>query len=232
MAGKIGKNIAGLVGLGQEAYHHNKEKKAAAAAGDNELSSDPLSGSDVEDDEDDWIADDAQQQLRPEEAGEKKESTEQVIEWFKQRHPTVQQPMSPAGRLPAPVIIPQKRPDMRSRGFVRAYAPALDAYGVDQAAFLDFIDGFHKEINKHGYFNAANIAVAIGAMAYVTSVVPSVAIHFGAMAVHISIEAGRRLYISKKSNSYIDEMNAYYFQPRGLYAKIVGHLKHHYTKPN
>ena len=101
------------------------------------------------------------------------------------------------------------------------YAPALAACGVDQAAFLDFIDGFHKEITKHGYFNASNIAVALSAMSYTLSVAPSAVVHFSAMAVHISIETGRRLYISKKTNSYIDEINAVYFQPRGLYAMIV-----------
>ena len=220
MAGKIGKGIAGIVGLGQEAYHHNKAKKEAASGNETNLSGEPSSSIDIED-EDDWIADDAQQQLRPEEGDEKKESTEQIVEWFKRRHPPPKQPLSRTIRLPAPVIIPQKRPDMRSRGFVRAYAPALDSCGVDQNAFLDFIDGFHKEINKHGYFNATNIAVALSAVSYTLSVAPSAIVHFSAMAVHISIEAGRRLYISKKSNSYIDEMNAYYFQPRGLYAMIV-----------
>lgn len=135
--------------------------------------------------------------------------------------PPPRQQLPQTGRLPAPVIIPQKRPDMRSRGFVRAYAPAIDSCGVDQDAFLDFIEGFHKEINKHGYFNATNIAVALSAMSYTLSVAPSAVVHFSAMAVHISIEASRRLYISKKSNSYIDEIIACYFQPRGLYAMIV-----------
>lgn len=41
------------------------------------------------------------------------------------------------------------------------------------------------------------------------------------MTVHLSIETGRRLYISKKENSYIDEVNEKYFRPRGLYAMIV-----------
>ena len=41
------------------------------------------------------------------------------------------------------------------------------------------------------------------------------------MAVHLSIETGRRLYISKKENSYLDEVNEKYFRPRGLYAMIV-----------
>jgi hypothetical protein len=88
MAGKIGKGIAGIVGLGQEAYHHNKAKKEAATGNDTDLSGDPPSGIEIEEDEDDWIAGDAQQQLFPEQTHEKKESTEQIVEWFKQRHPS------------------------------------------------------------------------------------------------------------------------------------------------
>ena len=212
MAGRIGKGVASLVGLAQEAHAHNKEKKEAAALASTQSDASLPTANDVEvdEDEDDWIADDAQQQLHSREPEE-----------FKKRHPPPKNPIAPMARLPAPVIIPQRRPDMKSRGFVRAYARALAACGVDQNAFLDFIDGFHKEITKHGYFNASNIAVALSAMSYTLSVAPSAVVHFSAMAVHISIETGRRLYISKKTNSYIDEINAAYFQPRGLYAMIV-----------
>lgn len=222
MAGRIGKGIASVVGLGQEAYQHHKEKKEAASNSELQVpSDDPPAYSDIEDDEDDWVADEAQQQLNPEDEDDKKESTEQIIEWFKKRHPDPAGPISKTGRLPGPVIIPQKRPDMKSRGFVRAYAPALESCGVDKGAFLDFIEGFTKEINKQGYFHASNIAVGLSVTAYTAAVAPSAIVHFTAMAVHISIETGRRLYISKQHNSYIDEMNAHYFQPRGLYAMIV-----------
>lgn len=34
-------------------------------------------------------------------------------------------------RLPCPVIIPQRRPESRDRGFVRAYAPNLVDSGID-----------------------------------------------------------------------------------------------------
>ena len=224
MAGRIGKGIAGIVGLGQEAYHHNKEKKAAASAGQTQPSVEQrIDDDNIDDDEDNWLADDVQQQLHPDHTEDEKESTEKIVEWFKHRHPSTQQPVTRTGRLPAPVVIPQRRPEMRSRGFVKAYAPAMDSCGVDQAAFLDFLEGFHKEIKKHGVFNATNIAVALSAMAYTLSVAPSAIVHFTAMAVHISIETGRRLYISKKQNSYIDDMNEYYFQPRGLYAMIVSY---------
>ena len=46
------------------------------------------------------------------------------------------------GSLPCPVIIPQRRPGSRSRGFVRAYAPDLENCGITQPMFLDFLDQF------------------------------------------------------------------------------------------
>jgi hypothetical protein len=47
-------------------------------------------------------------------------------------------------RLPCPVIIPQRRPGSKKRGFVRAYAPALADCGISQDVFLKFISDFHK----------------------------------------------------------------------------------------
>ena len=124
MAGRIGKGVASLIGLVQEAHAQNKEKKEAAALAssqpDSNLPPASISEDEVDEDDDDWIADDAQQQLHPLEPDDKEESIEQVVEWFKKRHPTPEKCSKPSGRLPAPVIVPQKRPDMRSRGFVRA----------------------------------------------------------------------------------------------------------------
>ena len=48
------------------------------------------------------------------------------------------------GGLPCPVIIPQRRPENQSRGWIRAYAPALMDCGIDQRQFLSFLDGFNE----------------------------------------------------------------------------------------
>jgi hypothetical protein len=64
MAGRIGKGITGIVGLGQEAYHHKKEKKAAASAAQAQPAGDQRTDDediDVDDDECNWLADDVQQ---------------------------------------------------------------------------------------------------------------------------------------------------------------------------
>ena len=47
-------------------------------------------------------------------------------------------------RLTCPVIIPQRRPGSKSRGFMRAYAPVLADYDINEETFLDFLKTFHK----------------------------------------------------------------------------------------
>jgi hypothetical protein len=47
--------------------------------------------------------------------------------------------------LPLPIILPQRRPNSKRRGFVRAYAPDLWQYkGINQQTFLNFLEEFHK----------------------------------------------------------------------------------------
>lgn len=62
--------------------------------------------------------------------------------------PTLPRSSSPSitarGRLTCPVIIPQRRPENKERGFIRAYAPALLECGIDQATFLNFIDSLNQ----------------------------------------------------------------------------------------
>lgn len=53
-------------------------------------------------------------------------------------------PPGPKTKLPFPVIIPQRRPGAKRRGFVRAYAPVLQDCGIGQDVFLKFISDFHK----------------------------------------------------------------------------------------
>lgn len=48
--------------------------------------------------------------------------------------------------LELPVIIPQRRPRTRSRGWLRGYAPALGGCQIDQDMFFSFLEGFDAEI--------------------------------------------------------------------------------------
>lgn len=64
----------------------------------------------------------------------------------------------PLGRLQHPVMLPQRRPKDRSRGFIRAYAPLLQDCGIDQATWLSFLDNFQKSSAANPWLNAINLA--------------------------------------------------------------------------
>ena len=55
-------------------------------------------------------------------------------------------PTAPVGTLQLPVILPQRRPGNKRRGFVQAYAPMLEQAGIGEAAFLSFCDYFEQAI--------------------------------------------------------------------------------------
>ncbi|KAK7697869.1 hypothetical protein SLS64_013122 [Diaporthe eres] len=68
-------------------------------------------------------------------------------------------------RLSRVVVIPQRRPSDRARGFVRAYAPDLLRCGISQETFLQFIDGLNKSVASNAAVEAVNIAgEAVGAI--------------------------------------------------------------------
>lgn len=125
------------------------------------------------------------------------------------------------GQLPMPVVLPQRRPKMNTRGFVRAYAPVLMECDIDQTMWMDFLNGFHKAIKMSPVFHATNGAIAAGAVALQVAAGPSIAIHLAALAIHLSVEASRRGYTQYQTNKYIDAMNEELFKPRGLYAMIM-----------
>ena len=51
---------------------------------------------------------------------------------------------TPPPRLSCPVVIPQRRPGSKGRGFMRAYAPVLSDYDISEDFFLAFLKTFHK----------------------------------------------------------------------------------------
>jgi hypothetical protein len=46
--------------------------------------------------------------------------------------------------LPCPVVLPQRRPHKKARGFVRAYAPVLMEAGIDQDTWISFINDWDE----------------------------------------------------------------------------------------
>ena len=81
----------------------------------------------------------------------------------------------PPNRLKYPVIIPQRRPNDRERGFIRAYAPDLMHCGIDQATFIDFLDGFGLPTAEVVAMEGAKLTVDVVDV-FLTPIAPGVSI--------------------------------------------------------
>ena len=140
------KGIGSLIGLATEAHAHHKEKKAAeqgaAATTEPPAYTTSQDSEPEEPDDEDWALDDASVELST--SGKyvdghlpSKAPISSIVE--------VGPLPSSIKPLPCPVILPQRRPQSKSRGFVRAYAPILgECKGIDEATFLQFLDEFYK----------------------------------------------------------------------------------------
>jgi hypothetical protein len=95
-------------------------------------------------------------------------------------------------QLSAPVVLPQRRPKNRDRGFIRAYAPALNECGIDQDMFIDFLNTAEKACQASPWLNAINLA-AIGTMwmPSVTGIAVSIAIQI-TTDIAIAVEGRRK----------------------------------------
>lgn len=166
--------------------------------------------SEVEDeDEEDWARDDTQDQLP---AGEEQhpnqsstlaslfngpQGVERFVANFLHQHPAP--PVGTTYPLDYPVVLPQRRPQSRSRGFVRAYAPELMEAGVDQAAFLDFLDGFEAGAKGEGVFYAANVATLMSSVSVAAATaLPTPFVLLTSLAIQLTIDTSRRGYESNK----------------------------------
>ncbi|KAK5110302.1 hypothetical protein LTR62_006155 [Meristemomyces frigidus] len=117
--------------------------------------------------------------------------------------------------LPLPVILPQRRPGTKARGFVRAYAPVLDDSGIDQETFMSFLDNFDKSSKASPVFTVIQISAAIAGFA------PSVIAMAVTTVVQIAARTGAEIQTRQRSNHYLDQMNEELFKPNGLYAFIM-----------
>ena len=118
-------------------------------------------------------------------------------------------------KLPFPVILPQRRPGTKTRGFVRAYSPILQESGVSQDAFLGFLKDLHKAAQASPIFDVVMIATAL-ASAY-----PDPVIGLGIQAVQVAVGIGQEIQERYRTNRFLTQANKEIFIPKGLYAMIV-----------
>lgn len=177
------KGVAAGIGLASESIHHHKEKKRekklaesdANPRENNSAASLPNirdQGDETpreEGDEEQWQLDEAQEEIVPQtsQGQEKKKSTRNltvIVEEFVCKYPPPHYgyPVAVPRLLALPVILPQRRPKGRSRGFIRAYAPVLADCGIDQAMFLDFLETFNQATEASPWINAINLAGIAG----------------------------------------------------------------------
>jgi hypothetical protein len=107
--------------------------------------------------------------------------------------------------LPCPVILPQRRPHKRARGFVRAYAPVLADTGIDQDTFLKFLKNLHKSSQ------ASPIFKIIGISAGIAGLTPSIIAMVVCTSVEVAARAGAEVQRRYRTNDFLDQMNASLF---------------------
>ena len=121
----------------------------------------------------------------------------------------------PSQKIPFPVILPQRRPGTKARGFVRAYAPVLQDAGIDQDAFISFLKNFHKAAQASPIFDVIMIATGIASM------FPDLVVDLSIQAAEIAIGIAQEVQKRWRTNKFLDQANRDIFIPKGLFALIV-----------
>ncbi|KPM44469.1 hypothetical protein AK830_g2093 [Neonectria ditissima] len=124
-------------------------------------------------------------------------------------------PPTPLQRLPCPVIIPQRRPRNKTRGFVRAYAPVLQNCGVGQDVFLKFLSEWEGASKADPWIDAVVIA------ANVVGFVPELAAQIISAVVNVAAGAAGELQSRHRRNTFLDRVNQDLLMPRGLFAMVM-----------
>ncbi|KAK3057923.1 hypothetical protein LTR09_000999 [Extremus antarcticus] len=118
--------------------------------------------------------------------------------------------------LPCSVILPQRRPRTKTRGFVHAYAPLLgECSGISQTTFLTFLKNFHTASQASPIFPIIKVSAMIAGFA------PSVIAMAVTTAVQIGASIGQEIQERQRTNNFLDTMNEELFKPAGLYCMIV-----------
>ncbi|KAE8349224.1 hypothetical protein BDV28DRAFT_163725 [Aspergillus coremiiformis] len=218
---KVVKGVAAGIGLASEslsAYKANKAEKKAQSPEETHIDDDLRHERNVADQHDEeWELDEAQEEWTSttETSNTAQQSPEQLAAAFLQNYPPPPYTPTSNARLPYPVILPQRRPKSRKRGFIRAYAPVLDEFGFDQAMFLEFLETSNRACQATPWLKAINLA-GIGTMFMPSAIGIAVGV-----AIQLTTDVVMAVDERRKTNIYFDKINAEIFQPRGLYCLLM-----------
>ena len=154
--------------------------------------------------------------LSPTKTGDATEQSMSEIHSTEKTPDSIQPVVSPrSGKLPYPVILPQRRPGTKSRGFVRAYAPILQSVDITQETFLSFLKQLHKNSQASPVFDVVIIAANIGAF------YPNYIAATTSTAVLIAAKAGQEMQERWRMNKFLNLANKELFMPKGLFAFVA-----------
>ncbi|OJJ30860.1 hypothetical protein ASPWEDRAFT_118810, partial [Aspergillus wentii DTO 134E9] len=225
------RGLASGIGLASEAVYHHKQKKGKNEKGDSDTIhteraelftptqyDEHQAALSREVDEASWQLDEVQDSIRqadPPQYAEYDHQQPQLAETFLRNHPLPEAMPTEPPKLALPVIITQRRPGERARGFLRAYAPVLADVGIDQKTFLEFMDDLNKAVMPNGLIQAVNLAALAGHAA------PAPAALAIAITLKIATEMADAAHSRYKTNGFLDRVNESFFAPRGLVALIM-----------
>ena len=184
----------------------------------------PQDESDTDDDEQEWALDDAAQGLEsaatsPEVPSKKRGldaayTIESLCAATVARCPPIPSTAVSAA-LEMPVILPQRRPGTRERGFISAYAPILESKSIPQDAFLAFISNLYESTKVSPYLNIVSIGADIAGF------IPSPIAMVTSIVVKVAVGTAIALQRMQRTSTFLDEINAKVFMPRRLFAMIM-----------
>ncbi|KAI9726304.1 MAG: hypothetical protein M1828_001577 [Chrysothrix sp. TS-e1954] len=111
-------------------------------------------------------------------------------------------------RIPYPVTLPQRRSMSAECKFAKAYAPVLAGKGINQAAFLWFLEAHEHAIKASPECCILNIAA--GGLGIDATLIALLADGTENALIHSNIEPPSDM------NRFLDRMNDQLFKPRGL----------------
>lgn len=226
--GKIIKTLAAGVGLASETYQHQKEKKLLEKQSNKEgrATREPhIRNLTVEtsQEEEVWQLDELQDELVQEDglpgssgdAASLPDITALADSFIQAHKSTPNSGYEVPARLELPVIITQRRPKDRTRGFIRAYAPMLQDVDIDQNTFVDFIDHLNKAVQPSPWIQAINLAL------FAAQNVPEPVTLAVSVACKRAVDVASAAHSRFKTNLFLDKVNDEYFKSMGLIALLV-----------
>ncbi|KAH3941208.1 hypothetical protein HBI56_206250 [Parastagonospora nodorum] len=226
--GMLVRGIAAGIGLASESYQHHKEKKSTQTRevrdDENDIAVTREGRESQQDacisqqmDEAAWELDEAQDDQVPENRSRPAAATDEDVTGLANSFLVAHARPHPysLGQLALPVVITQRRPESRTKGFIRAYSPLLEDVNIDQATFLDFLGNLNKSLAPSPWIQAINLAAFAGQK------IPEPFTIMISIAVKKVADAASELHSRSKTNRFLDQVNEDFFAPRGLVALIM-----------